>query len=713
MLNNMKSIKLIAFAALLSITIAFGMTASDSSDADDSNHSGDHLPDDPDAIMIYYRITSPETVAVSELSDREMTRESITIPGTVTIGGSTYRVTAIDDGAFISNTYLRNMDLPDSMTSIGALAFNKCLNLVNIHLPDSITEIDDHAFEGCGSLKAVRLPSGIDSISSATFKGCIGLESITVPANVETINSGAFNDCRSLKEVLGCTGLVSIRDSAFLNCTSLSKMELGPVLRNMMYSMTFANCTSLESISLPESLETLGKETFMGCTSLKSIALPSKITEIREGAFMGCTSFTDIAFSRSVVKIENSAFENTGITNMHLPGTITFIGKRAFAGCPSLTDVTLNHTTIEFVSEELFYGSPALKNIGLPNSVVSIRGYAFYGTAVEYIDLGDRVRSIGTKAFADTPLKCISFPSTLKTVEGDSFQGIRFVDESGKAIEATAGNISGWSFACIDGVLMRNAFPVIYYIEESVYGDIEFHKGGEIVKLRGVPTRDGYEFSGWYTAEGRLGDSFKVSRFTTEIDGGWLKLLSDSDIVVVDDMAVIILDSSGMIIDADTIGSIDRSDFTFVDLNGVTISMNSDALASYAGSGGVTIRTTINGYGEDTDDEDLRNARVYGFEIVCDGTEPSNARITYSVPYDAAIPENVKVFVKDGDGNYCEIPSHYINGTLFFDHIRFDTFVVVESDISETEDKTAIATIASAYIVLIAGILIYRLRKQL
>ena len=103
-------------------------------------------------------------------------------------------------------------------------------------------------------------------------------------------------------------------------------------------SDAFTNCSSLESISLPDSITEIGSFAFRYCTSLKSIVIPSKVTSISSYLFDGCSSLKDITISSSTVSIAAYAFANcTALEAISIPYSVTSIEKNVFHECNNLT----------------------------------------------------------------------------------------------------------------------------------------------------------------------------------------------------------------------------------------------------------------------------------------------------------------------------------------------------------------------------------------
>ena len=138
-------------------------------------------------------------------------RASYTVPDSVT---------KIGIGAFMSCGSLKNVVLPQNLTSIDYMAFTGSM-LENITIPNSVTSLGPCAFESCAALKSVVLPEGVGWIDRQTFLSCESLESVTIPDNTAGIGPEAFKYCSGLKSVTIPESLTVVDRSAFLFCASL------------------------------------------------------------------------------------------------------------------------------------------------------------------------------------------------------------------------------------------------------------------------------------------------------------------------------------------------------------------------------------------------------------------------------------------------------------------------------------------------------------
>ena len=203
----------------------------------------------------------------------------------------------------------------------------------------------------------------------------------------------------------------------------------------------FNGCTSLTSITIPNSVTEIGSGAFSSCTSLTSIKIPDSVMQIGDYVFVGCTNLIEIQvetdnkfyssdkgvlFNKnkteiicypagikdtiylipsSVTSIGKRAFQNcSNLINIKIPDRVSYIGSIAFADCTSLTSITIPNS-VTSLGNSAFRGCASLTSITIPDSVTSISGGAFGNcTSLTSITIPDSVTSIGGNAFSNTAL---------------------------------------------------------------------------------------------------------------------------------------------------------------------------------------------------------------------------------------------------------------------------------------------------------------------
>ena len=274
-----------------------------------------------------------------------------------------------------------NTIIPNSVTSIGKLAFSNNSGLTSITIPNSVTSIGEFAFYGCNGLTSITIPSSVISIGHYAFENCSGLTSITIPNFVTSIGVSAFEGCSDLRVVnynaTNCTSMGSYYSHVFTGCSSLTTLNIGDNVQ-IIPDYAFYDSNSLTSVTIGNSVTSIGSLAFGGCSGLTSVNIPNSVTSIGISAFYGCS----------------------GLTSVDIPNSVTSIGGNAFYGCSSLTSITIPNS-VTSISGSTFSGCSSLTSVTIPNSVTSIGGWVFYGcSSLTSITIPNSVTSIGEKAFS-------------------------------------------------------------------------------------------------------------------------------------------------------------------------------------------------------------------------------------------------------------------------------------------------------------------------
>ena len=139
----------------------------------------------------------------------------------------------------------------------------------------------------------------------------------------------------------------------------------------------FKTCTSLTSITIPDSVKSIGYGAFTWCESLKSVTIPNSVTSIGVSAFEDCTSLKSVTIPNSVTSIEDWTFNKCkNLISVTIPNSIESIGKCAFKTCTSLKSVTIP-SSVKSIGESAFSFCKNLISVTIPSSVTSIGSWAF------------------------------------------------------------------------------------------------------------------------------------------------------------------------------------------------------------------------------------------------------------------------------------------------------------------------------------------------
>ena len=403
---------------------------------------------------------------------------SVLIPESVTYNENNYNVTGIGGFAFCNCTKLTSLTIPNSVTSMGEYAFAYCTGLTSITIPNSVTWIGGYAFKRTPWLEnqsgliyigsvlyayrgempentSIVIKDGVTSIGQYAFDTATRLSSITIPNSVTRIGEGAFAGCRGLTSVTIGNSVTSIGERAFYGCAGLTSITI-PNSVTSIEEGTFYDCSGLTSVTIPNSVTKIGGYAFSGCTGLTSVTIGNSVTSIGESVFYDCTGLTSIIVESSNTVYDsrnncNAIIEtatNTliqGCKTTIIPNSVTSIRGWAFEGCTGLISVTIGNSVTR-IGESAFYNCTGLTSITIPNSVTSIGINAFNGcTNLTSITIPNSVTSIESDAFYGcTGLTSITIPNSITSIESGIFMyctGLTTI-----TISNSVTSIGGWAF---------------------------------------------------------------------------------------------------------------------------------------------------------------------------------------------------------------------------------------------------------------------------
>ena len=321
----------------------------------------------------------------------------ITIPGSVKVFNATLQymkqlrtltfeegVEEIASGSVVSGCKsLTTIHLPSSLQKLsGTGTFSGASALTDITLPEGIAITEGSTFSECTSLKSITLPASITTIPSYMFAGCSALERVTAKGTITAIGNSAFKSDTALTEIPDLSQVTSIGDRAFYGCSALKTVDLHSVT-TMEYA-AFQGCDALSgeidlsnlevipghafcydpnitsvvtcptlrsigdwafiwagisTISLPETLNSIGTYTFYKASLSGTVALPDSLTQLGASAFSGCEEVNAIQIGSGLKDIPANAF--AGCTNLK---TITVNNRREDVHIPEIDGVTVTYT---------------------------------------------------------------------------------------------------------------------------------------------------------------------------------------------------------------------------------------------------------------------------------------------------------------------------------------------------------------------------------
>ena len=249
-----------------------------------------------------------------------------------------------------------------------------------------------------------------------------------VSHNGNTYLGGAFRGCTGLTSVTIPNSVTSIGYGAFYQCSGLTSVNI-PEDVTSIGEDAFSGCSGLTSLTIPNSAS-IGKNAFAGCSGLTSITIPSSWSSIGYGVFAGCTGLTSVTIPDNIYSIDDTAFSGcTGLTSVTIPNSVNGIGKQAFYGCTSLSSITIP-SSVYYIGNGAFLFCNSLTSITIPESVTSIGSGTFaYCKNLASVNIPQSVTSIGGDdryggAFGGcSALTSIIIPNSVTSIGNQAFLG--------------------------------------------------------------------------------------------------------------------------------------------------------------------------------------------------------------------------------------------------------------------------------------------------
>lgn len=440
----------------------------------------------------------------------------IDIPEFIDYNGNSYRVTSIGESAFVDCNNLTSVSIPNSVMSISHSAFYGCSSLTSVHISDiaawcNIMFNDNplnyahHLYMNGEEIKDLVIPNSVTSISSSAFSGCSGLISAIIPNSVTSIGDSVFLDCKGLISVIIPNSVTSIDKATFSGCISLTSVTLSNSVTTISNN-AFEGCSGLTSVTLPNSVTTIGNNAFSGCRGLISVVIGSGVTSIADNAFSNTNIYKVIwltntlpsgydyvkssinyvsnehyYFNNKIVYpflssyfevdgiryvpispsdrtcdaidcVYNESAEDTNISATTVYKGITMTVKNiqpyfaynnrfikrlivdidgeitynAFRGCSNVKSVTLG-AKVSAIGEYAFQACSFLEAIDIPDAVKSIGSYAFSGcSGILSAKIGSGIETINNYSFSGcSSMKELTIGSQVKIIDQYAFQNCK------------------------------------------------------------------------------------------------------------------------------------------------------------------------------------------------------------------------------------------------------------------------------------------------
>lgn len=246
-------------------------------------------------------------------------------------------VTSIPSYTFENKWGLEKIVLPKKLETIGYATFRDT-GLKEIELPENLTTLDSYAFQSCSSLANVKMSGKVTGISGYCFQECRNLQKVELAEGLQVIHNGAFYLCNSLQSINFPSTLTLIDYDSF-NGTDLREIDIPASVENINYR-AFCGNKNLKKVTFREGLINIGASTFSGCESIDSIVCPSTLRMIDNSGFQDCKSLKKVQLNEGLVSINANAFRNcSSLTDIVLPSTLENCKGNAFRECGNIKTI--------------------------------------------------------------------------------------------------------------------------------------------------------------------------------------------------------------------------------------------------------------------------------------------------------------------------------------------------------------------------------------
>lgn len=268
-------------------------------------------------------------------------------------------MTSVGDQCF-NNTFIKELYFPNGVTSIARFSNMNFLEKADLN---KATSIGANAFESDYHLREITIPNTVTSIGGSAFKST-PISGIDIPSSVTSIGSSAFSQTKitSVNIPNNCTA----DTSAFASCELLEEATI-PSNITVIPNSLFSGCSLLHKVTILGAVTKIGDYAFQNCPYLESITVPNTVTEIGQRSLSGFELMTSLTIPASVTTIKNEAFSyNYSMQEYHFLSTTppTLGGSNVFSNIPSTCKIYVPAASLSDYQTAQYWSTHASKMVG-------------------------------------------------------------------------------------------------------------------------------------------------------------------------------------------------------------------------------------------------------------------------------------------------------------------------------------------------------------
>ena len=368
-------------------------------------------------------------------------------------------INEICESAFYG-TGLESLNLPETIRTVRAAAFESCKNATEITIPQLTSIIGDRAFADCTGVNSITFNANSVATGVGVFNNTGASDGLTleIGSYVSKIPAELFSACYSLNEITGGSRVSVIEAEAFAH-TGITSFAVNAVLSTLDQT-AFADCTALasftadndnevfsadadgillnkigtqiirypsgktaQSYTVPPEITSIADGAFRETKYLKNFSADSGISKIPSRCFIGSTALESVTLSPNTTVIDTYAFANCDSLKTAIMSGVTQLNSYAFAQCDSLSALPTTSTARTLVCDFVFYDCDGLTSLTIPSYYTGIGKYAFFDCRkITSLTVPSSIKTISEGAFCDCQaLTSVTLQSGITTIQQYAF----------------------------------------------------------------------------------------------------------------------------------------------------------------------------------------------------------------------------------------------------------------------------------------------------